>query len=134
MRNIPSAFTVLELCGASVFTIPFNILQVLDFGLSRRPPFGSVKQCGSGTMGYWYTVETSIFCWNDRKSNRPNRSCVPLASASLRACFDLFFLRKLTVVKLLTCTLRMGFSSLLVSYWHSETKASLCLLSSFKHI
>ena len=116
MRNIPSAFTVLELCGASVFTIPFNILQVLDFGLSRRPPFGSVKQCGSGTMGYWYTVETSIFCSNDRKSNRPNRSCVPLASTSLRACFDLFFLRKLIVAKLLTCTLGMDFSSLLVSY------------------
>ena len=116
MRNIPSAFTVLEFCGASVFTIPFNILQALDFGLSRRAPFGYVKQCGSGTMGYWHTVETSIFCWNDRKSNRPNRSCVPLASASLRACFDLFFLRKLTIVKLLTCALRMGFSSLLVSY------------------
>ena len=67
------------------------------------------------------------------KSNCPNRSCVPLASASLRASFDLFFLRKLTVVKLLTCTLRMGFSSLLVSYGHSETKALLCLFSSFKH-
>ena len=73
------------------------------------------------------------FCWNDRKSNPPNRSCVPLASASLRASFDLLFLRKLTVVKLLTCTLRMGISSLLVFYWHSETKASLCLFPSFKH-
>ena len=126
MRNIPSAFTVLEFCCVSVFTIPFNILQALDFGLSRRAPFGYKKQCGSGTIGYWHTVETSIFCWNDK-------SCVPLASASLRACFDLFFLRKLTVVKLLTCTLRMGFSSPWVSYWHSETKASLCLFPSFKH-
>ena len=133
MRNIPSAFTVLEFCGASVFIITFNILQALDFGLSRRAPFGYAKQCGSDKMGYWHTVETSFFCWNDRKSNRPNRSCVPLASASLRACFDLFFLRKLTVVELLTCTLRMGFSSLLVSYWHSETKASLCLFPSFKY-
>ena len=114
MRNIPSAFTLLEFCGAYVFTIPFNIFQALDFGLSRKAPFGYVKQCGLGTMGYWHTVEISIFCWNDRKNNRPNRSCVPLASASLGACFDLFFLRKLTVVKLLTCTLRMGFSSLLV--------------------
>ena len=61
MRNIPSAFTVLEFCGASVFTIPFNIVQASDFGLSRRAPFGYVKQCGSGTMGYWHTVETSIF-------------------------------------------------------------------------
>ena len=93
MRNIPSAFTVLEFCGASVFTISFNILQSLDFELSRRAPFGYVKQCGSCTMGYWYTVETSIFCWNDRKSNRLNRSCVPLTSASLRAYFDLFFSR-----------------------------------------
>ena len=116
MRNILSAFTVLEFCGASVFIIPFNILQALDFELSRRAPFGYVKQCGSGTIWYWHTVETSIFCWNDRKSNRPNRSCVSLASARLRACFDLSFLSKLTVVKLLTCTLRMGFSSLLESY------------------
>ena len=116
MRNIPSAFTVLEFCGASVFTIPFNIVQASDFGLSRRAPFGYVKQCGSGTMGHWYTMKTSIFCWNCRKSNRPNRSCFPLASASLRACFDLLFLRKLTIVKLLAFTLRMGFSSLLVSY------------------
>ena len=133
MRNIPSAFTVLEFCGASVFTIPFNILQALDFEWSRRAPFGYVKQHDWGKMGYFHTVETSIFCWNDRKSNCPNRSCVPLASASLRACLDLFFLRKLTVGKLLTCTLRMGFSSLLVSYWHSETKAWLCLFPSFKH-
>ena len=116
MRNIPSVFTVLEFCVASVFTIPFNILQALNFELSLRAPFGYVKQCGSGTVGYWYTVETSIFCWNDGKSNRRNRSCLPLASASLRACFHLFFLRKLTVVKLLTCTLQVGFSSLLVSY------------------
>ena len=127
MRNIPSVFTVLEFCGASVFIIPFNTLEALDFGLSRSAPFGYMKQCGSGTMGYWYTVETSIFCWNDRKSNCPNRSCVPFASASLRACFDLLFLRKLTIVKLLTCTLLMCFSSLLVSYWHSRKKASLCL-------
>ena len=61
MRNVPSAFTVLEFCDASVFTIPFNILQALDSGLSRRAPFGYVKRCGSGTMGYWHTVETSIF-------------------------------------------------------------------------
>ena len=115
MRNIPSAFTVLEFCGASVFTVPFNILQALDFGLSYRAPFGYVKQCGSGTVGYWYTVETSIFCRNYRKSNRPNRTCVPLASTSLRACFDLFLLRKLTAVRLFTCTLRMSFSNLLVS-------------------
>ena len=116
MRNIPSPFTVLEFCGASVFTIPFNILQALDFELSRREPFGYVTQCGSDTMGYWHTVETSIICWNDRKSNRPIRYCVPLASASLRASVDLFLLRKLNVVKLLTCTLQMGFSSPLVSY------------------
>ena len=133
MRDILSAFTVLEFCGTSIFTILFNILHALDFGLSHRAPFGYLKKCGSDTMGYWHTVETSIFCRNNRKSNRPNRSSVPLASASLRACFDLFFLRKLTVVKLLTCTLRMGFSSLLVSYWHSETKASLCLFPSFKY-
>ena len=88
MRNIPSAFTVLEFCGASVFTIPFNILQALESGLFRRAPFAYMRQCGSGTMGYWHTMATSIFCWNDRKSNRPNRLFVPLASASLKACFD----------------------------------------------
>ena len=133
MRNIQSAFTMLEFCGTSVFTLHFNIMQVLDVGLSRTAPFGYVKQFGSGTVGYWHIVETSVFCWNDRKRNHPNRSCVPLASANLRACFDLFFLRKLTVVNLLTCTLQIGYSRLLVSYWHSETKASLCLFPSFKH-
>ena len=46
MRNIPSAFTVLELCGASLFTIPFNIMQALDVRLSRRALFGYLKQCG----------------------------------------------------------------------------------------
>ena len=132
MRNIPSAFTVLKFCGDSVFTITFNILQALDFGLFRRVPFGYVKQCGSDTMEYWHTVETFIFCWNDRKSNRPNRSCLALASASLMDCFDLFFLRMLPVVKLLTCILRMGFSSLLVSYRHLKTKASFYLFPSFK--
>ena len=98
MRNKLSAFTVLKFCGASVSTITFNILQALDFGLSRRAPFGYVKQCGSGTMGYWHSEETSIFRWNDKKRNCRNRFCTPLASASLRACFDLLFLRKLTVV------------------------------------
>ena len=99
MRNKSSAFTVLEFCGASVSTITFNILQaLLNFGLSRRAPFGYVKQCDSGTVGYWHNVETSIFCWNDKKHNRRNKFCTPLACASLRACFDLFFLRKLAVV------------------------------------
>ena len=53
MRNIPSEITVLEFCGASVFTIPFNTLQTLDLGLSSRAPSGCVKQGGSGTIGYW---------------------------------------------------------------------------------
>ena len=61
MRNISSASTVLEFYSAFVFTIPFNILLALDFGLSRKAPFGYVKQCCSGTMGYWHTVETSTF-------------------------------------------------------------------------
>ena len=115
MRNKSSAFTVLEFCGTSVSIITFNILQAIDFGLSRRSPFGYVKQCDSGTMGYWHNVETSIFCWNDKKHNRQNKFCTPLACASLRACFDLL-LKKVNCCELLTRTLRMGFSSLLVSY------------------
>ena len=51
MRNILSAFTVLEFCGTSIFTILFNILQALDFGLSHIAPFAYLKKCGSGTMG-----------------------------------------------------------------------------------
>ena len=115
MRNIPSAITVLEFYGTFIFTIPFNTLSTLDFGLSRRAPSGCVKQGGSGTIGYWKTVETSIFCQNDRKSNLPNISRVSLAFASFWACFNLFLLIKITVAKLLTCTLRMSFSNLLVS-------------------
>ena len=67
MRNIPLAIAVLEFCGASVFTIPFNTLKTLVFGLFRRAPSGCVKQCGSDTGGCWNTIEMVIFCRNNKK-------------------------------------------------------------------